>query len=182
MRKISILIALAMILTIGGVYATWNYAQGSAANIDLSPTVVLTDKVIDTPKGSIIVDMSSLNISIDDANHDYDAELVMSGAINITFVADALAPTEVQTNGIKLQYTVAATTPWEYNGTQIFTAVSTPIVINNGIATFTATITAEELMNVISMGNISLPTVDDYDAFETILSQGAITITIGEAQ
>ena len=55
-------------------------------------------------------------------------------------------------------------------------------MINNGIATFTATITAEELMNVISMGNISLPTVDDYDAFETILSQGAITITIGEAQ
>ena len=87
MKKISILIVLAMILTIGGVYATWNYAQGNVDSVDLNPVVSLTEKVVDTPKGTITVDMSGLDIAIDDANHDYDAELVMTGAVNVTFEA-----------------------------------------------------------------------------------------------
>lgn len=182
MKKISILIVLAMVLTIGGVYATWNYAQGNVDSVDLSPVVSLTDKVVDTPKGTIAVDMSGLSIAIDDANNDYDAELVMDGEVTVTFTANELAPADVQANGIKLQYTLTVTTPWEYKGTQVFTVEADPIAINGGAATFTATITADELMDVITLGDISLPTVSDYDAFALILEQGEITITVSEAQ
>ncbi len=182
MKKISILIVLAMVLTIGGVYATWNYAQGNVDSVELSPVVTLTDKVVDTAKGEIAVDMSGLTISIDDTNNDYDAELVMDGAINVTFTADNLAPAEVKANGIKLQYTLTVTTPWEFGGVQVFTVDADPIAMNGGAATFTATITADELMDAITLGDISLPTVDDYDAFAQVLKQGSITITVSEAQ
>lgn len=182
MKKISILIVLAMVLTIGGVYATWNYAQGNVDSVELSPVVTLTDKVVDTAKGTIAVDMSGLTISIDDTNNDYDAELVMDGAINVTFTANDLAPAEVKDDGIKLQYTLTVTTPWEFGGVQVFTVEADPIAMNGGAATFTATITADELMDAITLGNISLPTVDDYDAFAQVLNQGSITITVSEAQ
>jgi DUF4097 and DUF4098 domain-containing protein YvlB len=182
MKKISILIVLAMILTIGGVYATWNYAQGNVEDVSLNPVVSLTEKVVDTAKGTIAVDASGLTISIDDANNDYDAELVMTGNVNVTFTADTLASAEVKANGIKLQYTLTVTTPWEYEGTQVFTVEADPIAINNGAATFTATITADELMDAITLGDISLPTPEAYDAFEAILANGNITITVSEAQ
>lgn len=182
MKKLSILLVLAMILTIGGVYATWNYAQGDIEGADVSPVVTMTDKVVDTPMGTIAVDMSGFNIAIDDTNGDYNAECVMSGAINVTFVADAAAPATVKANGIKLQYTVTVTNPWTYNGVQVFTATTDAMAMNNGAATFNATITAAELMNVITLGDISLPTVDAYDAFARALTQGTITITVSEAQ
>ena len=34
MKKLSLLIALALLVSIGGVYATWNYAMGDAASVD----------------------------------------------------------------------------------------------------------------------------------------------------
>ena len=182
MKKISILIALAMVLTIGGVYATWNYAQGDIEGVDITPAVTLTDKVVDTPMGTIAVDMSGLDIAIDDTNNDYDAELVVDGAINITFTANDLAPADVKANGIVLQYEVTVTTPWEFGGTQIFTAKTGATQLNNGNATFSATITATDLMNAITLGDISLPTVADYDAFALALAEGEITITVSEVQ
>ena len=182
MKKISSLIALAMILTIGGVYATWNYAQGDIESVDVNPTVTLTEKVVDTPMGTIAVDMSGVEIFIDDTNNDYDAELVIDGDIEITFTANELAPADVKANGIAMQYTVSVTTPWEFKGTQIFTVSGNALDVNDGDATFTATISAAELMNAITLGDISLPTVADYDAFESALANGEITITVGEAQ
>lgn len=182
MKKISILIVLALILTIGGVYATWNYAQGDVQSVDMDAVISLTDKVVDTPKGEIAVDMSGLSISIDDANGDYDAELVIDGEILVTFTASDIAPADVKANGIKMQYTIAVTTPWEYEDVQVITVDADPIAINSGAATFTATITADELMDAITLADISLPTVADYDAFALVLQEGEITITVSEVQ
>ena len=182
MKKISILIVLAMIITIGGVYATWNYAQGNVDSVGATPAIALTKKVVDTPKGTIAVDMSGLTISIDDTNDDYNAELVMDGGIKITFTADNSASAEVKANGIAMQYAITVTTPWTFNGTQIFTVDAETIAINDGNATFTATITADELMDAITLGKIFLPTATDYDNFALALQNGEITITVSEIQ
>ena len=180
MKKISILIVLAMIVTIGGVYATWNYAQDGVAEVDVVPTIALTEKVVSTAQGTIAVDMSNLDISIDDANNDYDAELVIDGQIDINFTADTYADADIKANGLPMQYELTVTTPWEYNGTQIFTVTSGPIELNSGNPTFSATITAADLMSAITLGDISLPTVNDYDAFASVLNEGEITITVSE--
>ena len=182
MKKISVLIVLAMLVTIGGVYATWNYAQDGVAGVDVVPTIALTEKVVSTSQGTIEVDMSSLEISIDDANNDYNAELVIDGQIDIEFTADPYAAADVKANGLPMQYELTVTTPWEYKGTQIFTVSADPIQLNGGNGTFSATITAADLMNAITLGNISLPTVSDYDAFALALAEGEITITVSEIQ
>ena len=182
MKKISVLIVLAMIVTIGGVYATWNYAQDGVAGVDVVPTIALTEKIVSTSQGTIEVDMSSLEISIDDANNDYNAELVIDGQIDIEFTADPYADADIKANGLPMQYELTVTTPWEYEGTQIFTVEADPIQLNGGNGTFSATITAADLMNAITLGDISLPTVNDYDAFALVLDEGEITITVSEIQ
>ena len=182
MKKISVLIVLAMIVTIGGVYATWNYAQDGVEGVDVVPTVALTDKIVSTSQGTIEVDMSTLEISIDDANNDYNAELVIDGQIDIEFTADPYADADIKANGLPMQYELTVTTPWEYKGTQIFTVEVDPIQLNGGNGTFSATITADDLMDAITLGNISLPTVEEYDAFALALKEGEITITVSEIQ
>ena len=92
MKKLSILIALALILTVGGVYATWNYAQGSVPSVPkaLDGSTKITDKVVDSKsKGNIYVDPSNLLIQIDDANNDHYAELTVTGSIKITFTPNS---------------------------------------------------------------------------------------------
>lgn len=180
MKKISVLIALAMALTIGGVYATWNYAQDGVAGVDVTPTVTLTEKVVDTAQGEITVDTSGIEIVIDDTNGDYVAEMSVSGQIDITFEASNGAAASIKENGLPMQFTISVSDPWEFKGTQIFTAKADPSPVNNGTAAFNATITAAEIQAALELGNISLPTVEDYDAFATALTQGEITITVGE--
>ncbi len=182
MKKISLLIVLAMIVTIGGVYATWNYAQDGVDGVDVTPTVVLTEKVVSTNSGTIAVDMSSLEISIDDANTDYYGELVIDGQIDIEFTPDTYATAEIKTNGIPMQYELLVTTPWEYNGHQIFTVASGAVAFNSGNPTFTATITAADLLAALQLGEVYLPTVTDYDAFASVLTTGSITVKISEIE
>lgn len=182
MKKISVLIIMALIVTIGGVYATWNYAQSAASADPVQSVVTLTDKVVDTPKGTIEVDASGLIFEIDDTNGDYVAELVVDGEIEITFTPADGADENVAQHGIALQYVLSVTENWKYEGTQIFTVDTNPVVLNNGNATLTATIDADEIASMITLGNISLPTADDYDAFEEILKNGGISITVSEVQ
>ena len=53
MKKVSAIIAMATIMTIGGVYATFNYAQGDAASVSdtLSPSI--ESAVLESNKGKI---------------------------------------------------------------------------------------------------------------------------------
>ena len=182
MKKISILIVLAMIVTIGGVYATWNYAMDGVDGVGVDTQVTLTEKVVSTSQGTIDVDASGLSIVIDDANNDYHGELVIDGQIDIEFTADPYADATVKTNGLPMQYELSVTTPWEHDGVQIFTVDSNAVAFNGGAGTFTATITAAELMAAIDMCDVYLPTTTDYDEFAAVLTQGEITITVSEIQ
>lgn len=181
-KKISILIVLAMIVTIGGVYATWNYAMDGVDGVNVTTDVALTNKVVNTSQGEIVVDASDLTIVIDDDNTDYHGELIIDGQIDITFTADPYADAEIKTNGLPMQYQLSVTTPWEYKGVQIFTVEDAPIALNNGNGTFTATITAADLLAAIEMCDVYLPEEADYDDFTDILLQGEITITVSEIQ
>ena len=74
-KKLRVFVALILCVTIGGVYATWNYAQGQVLDASkyLDGQTHLTDKVVETAKGTITVDTSTLEISIDDENNDFEA-------------------------------------------------------------------------------------------------------------
>ena len=116
MKQLSVLVALMLIITVGGVYATWTYfayVTGTATEArGTITTITLTDKVVsgnDTSvaKGSINVTTNTLAISIDDDNNDHKDELVVTGAITGTLTPDANATDDVKASGIPLQFTLS---------------------------------------------------------------------------
>jgi hypothetical protein len=75
MKKISILIALILCATIGGVYATWNYAQtDDITDRNYEVVATIADAVQNGTNGTYTV-TSNAKLVIDDANNDKVAEL-----------------------------------------------------------------------------------------------------------
>lgn len=180
MKKLSLLIALALLVTVGGVYATWNYAQGTASYREKYLTAHLTDKVTDTAKGVIEVNIDGLSLTIDDANNDHHGELIIAGEIVITFTPNEGADQDVDRDGIALQYQLGTTADYNYNGNPIFTVNTAIQTLNEGAATKSITIPASELQGLITLTDVELPDVDAYSAFKTALHSGSIQITVSE--
>lgn len=180
MKKLSILVALILCVTIGGVYATWNYAQGGAEKVVkyFDDSTVITSSVTDSAKGVIDVNTSELSIVIDDANNDFYGEMSITGKVTITFTPNDGADGSVASEGIALQYSLGTTTDYKFNGTDIFTVDST---VQNLEKNKTFEIDAEKLKELIRLNSLYLPTADDYDAFKEALHRGGISITVSEA-
>lgn len=189
MKRLSILILAAMLLTVSGVYATWNYAQGNTEYVTSYQLPTMTDKVVGTAKGTISVNKENMKIYIDDANNDHVAEAVFEGELVVTFTPAKGADTAVFENGIPLQYSLTTTPDWTYEGIQIFTVTNAdPVEItmtkntaDDGSVTFVGTIDASAIQSRVALGeNISLPTAEDYEAFKTILNRGNICVKVEE--
>ncbi len=181
MRKLTAIIALMLVVTIGGVYAAWNYAQGAVSKIDayLDGVTKITEKVVTTAKGNISVNSENLSITIDDANNDHVAELKVEGYITVTFTPNEGADEVVDQNGIKMKYQLS-NTGLIYNEDAIFAYSSAEVVMNNGNAAKSVTIQASEL-GITLKNSVELHTVAEYEAFKAALHTGSLCFTVSEA-
>lgn len=164
MKKVSILIALFLIATIGGVYSTFNYSQGDVTSKTayFDDITKITDKVVDNAKGVLAITKNDLAITIDDEDNDHYAEWKLSGEITVTFTPNAGADEDVKNNGIDLQWSLLTTnsgtgsSTWVYEGTKIFFVETNPVELLKTAANkdaqgvFTWTIAASELLNKIT--------------------------------
>ena len=198
MRRISILILTAMLLTISGVYATWNYAQGDVKSTEAFLRPTMTDKVDETAKGTISVDLSNAAIVIDDSNNDHIAEITYKdgAAAIVTFTPSKGADPEVFEDGVRLVYSLSVTPNWTYpesgsEARQIFSVIDPnkkpEITMTrnevDGVVTFTGSILVSEILANLSFGEgqgFTLSNAASYDAFRTILNRGNIKITVQE--
>ena len=111
MKKLSILIALILCATIGGVYATWNYAETTDITdgyYEIKATIA--DAVMEGANGTYTVTSNAV-IIIDDANNDKEAELVFKSNsvtdpneevfVKITFTPAAHATPEIKQNAVE---------------------------------------------------------------------------------
>ena len=164
MRKLTAIIAMMLVVTIGGVYAAWNYAQGAVSKVDayLDGVTKITEKVVTTAKGNISVNSENLSITIDDANNDHVAELKVEGYITVTFTPNEGADEVVDQNGIKMKYQLS-NTGLLYNEDAIFAYSSDEVVMNNGNAAKSVTIQASEL-GITLKNSVELHTVAEYEA------------------
>ena len=193
MKKLSLLIAMILCVTIGGVYATWTYSQGTAATRDayLDDVTKITDKTVANAKGVISVDKTGLTITIDDANDDKVAECTIDGELVIKFKPNNGADDDVFENGVTLQYKLSVENTWKYNEVLIFNVDTNNVVLGAPTKTgsgqnveFTWTISADELNSKIAFytndagtgadGTLRLPTVTAYEAFKKALHNGSI--------
>lgn len=128
MKKLSVLIALFMCVTIGGVYATWTYA-GTTDITDGHKEIFVTipDAVVEGTYGTYLVE-ANFDLVIDDTNKDHIAELVFLSKdqadpkLKVTFTPnESTATPDIKANAVRTELYFTTTTAMKYDDVDIFT-------------------------------------------------------------
>ena len=204
MKKLSVLIALVLCVTIGGVYAAWNYSQGTTASVDVSREINMAQVVTSGNKGTITATPENNFAFLVDDKGGYVAQLVGTGDILINFAANPGADQSTKDNGIKMIATITlktttqsgltyddpSTTDLEEKIVPIAVKTGTNanvIVLNDTNADGQpdpceqATITAAQIVSCLDLAkDLILDTKAENDAFHTALKDYTIVITISE--
>ena len=187
MKKISLLIALCMILTIGGVYATWTYTQSTdIADESVNMSLNLTNVTFVGTYGTYEIDQSGLKMTIDPKpGTAHTTALTIDGDLVIKFTPNTYAPEEIKEGAISSTYAFSlSNASWTYAGKNIVTLNHTEkhniTWTPQSDGTFTFTLTAADLANHISLTELSLDTKTEYDAYNSVLGQGAIVLTVSD--
>ena len=205
-KLLSILVAFALMVTVGGVYAAWNYYQGTLYETTKyfdDVTSILDAKSIGAP-GSFAIDKTGLSIAIDDTNDDYFAELVITGSLKLIFEPATSEVSDEIISALGMQFTLGNHAGMVYpagSSTSIFNIDTTTVVAGQDIVidesrtidvgdfeknaltgNWEWTVPAEVLQHLITLGDdFELDTMAEHAAFKTQLHNGAISILIEQA-
>ena len=187
MKKLSLLIALCMLLTIGGVYATWTYTQSTdVADESVNMALNLTNVTFVGTYGTYEIDQSGLSMTIDPkAGTTHTTALYITGNVVIKFTPNQYAPENVKDSAVASTYALSlANANWQYTSQNIVTLAHAG---NHDITwqkqpdgSFTFTLSADDLADHIVLTEFTLDTKTDYDAYNTVLGQGSIVLTVSD--
>lgn len=120
MKKLSVLIALLLCVTITGVYAAWTYAgTNDIADVYTEAKVTIADVELSGANGTYHI-TSNLVLTVDQKNEDHHAELVFGSNndqpifLKVTFVPAVNAPQDVKENAVKTEIYYGVTTEMAY--------------------------------------------------------------------
>ena len=209
-KKLTTLAALATLVTVGGVYATWTFAEGNSTAANTTVNVAMTGVNAETEKGTLsvrVMDTNGFTLGVDDSDNDHFAEIKKTGEVTVTFTPSLSASDDIKTNGIDVKCVIsyapyengpASLTEWKYDGKQIFTIKNDetdPILLNKSAAiydsatgTFTWKIKAEEIGIDIKNDNdgdaetedFFIDTLAKYNEMNAILAKGHFVLTVSE--
>ncbi len=198
MKKLSILIALMLLVTVGGVYATWSYAgTNDIADAYAEAKVTITDATLTGANGTYKVE-SNLVLTIDQATDDnHEAKLVFDSNnseeifLKVTFTPSKNAPETIKENAVPSELYFGTTTTMQYKmdeeGNYSETGTPTDIFTfsnsGNGTldntftwtkeanGTFTYTMYEDDLKDAIQLSQtFVLDLKSEHDAFRTALN------------
>ncbi len=108
MKKLSLLMALAMLITVGGVYATWTYSEGvMSTKVHEHFNISLVGATSTNAKGTLTVDPSGLSIVIDNDGN-YAPEMTVSGSVKVYFKPADNVSDDVNEGKINLKFQLSA--------------------------------------------------------------------------
>ena len=183
-RMLSLVVALCVMVAIGGVYATWNYSENFVNTENEQMSAGMQDyignssaggniKVIEKTVGISVVDNKNGNTVVgENEAGDHIAEIEMTGHVAILFTPFNNASDDVKANGITIQYTLGQTGFAQYNGSDIFTVNTNAITCNTmtkitaeNLATINATLGAGNQLSVTDIGKfyVEIPASDWVD-------------------
>ena len=191
MKKLSILVALILCVTIGGVYATWTYPGTSVAEYKIPLTHQMAGVDFSGSAGVYEVTSNTLAYTIDQkATGDYTPVMSLSGSVSFTFTAhnqiseSALTAALTPTVTIYTEDLSAAT----YDGNAIFTVNSNfSLTLDKTKWTqsgnvYTYTIQASELASAITLNDgFYLDTHDEYLAFQAAQMKAIFRLNVKAA-
>lgn len=181
LKRFNLIMLLALLVTIGGVYASWSYSQGEIATVDIEKKVEMGNVVTSSPKGKITA-QDNLVLTIENKGG-FKTELKISGNMVLTFTPSAGAD-DTASDGIVFQISIVQDFG-NYSDDNNIEAKSIFIThaahaLNEGSPSLTYTITAQQLMEHLQMNEFYLPTKDDFDNFSNSLTGHKIMIYISE--
>lgn len=179
MKRLGVILALALVLTIGGVYATFSYAQSEVDSDDVTIGHTIESKVTDIAKGTIKIE-SDFAIEVINAGS-YKTGMNHTGTTTVTFTPATGADADVRDNGIQLLLTIeiSGNTYAEeaiFNLTNGYTAGG---VVLNGGQKVNGSIEVK-LSDYIAVNEITLSTAAEYDAYRSAFEKTVIIVTVSE--
>ncbi len=205
MKRLSLLVAILLIATIGGVYAAWTYADSSTdMGTHIERNITLDDAETTGLAGtySMSTNLNMLKIvpnNQDDKKAVLDPTFVVDSGdkltVTLNFTPTETAEGSVKANGIKTYVYFGTATDLVYRGNPIFNfgyGKGAPYVINaigetGGNATwtpngdsFTCTIVFEDFAQFISFADpdLALPQRADWDEFRRALTGGDSELSV----
>lgn len=160
MKKIGLIVALALIVAIGGAYATWSYTQATdVASAEGTATLSITDKEVKTVDGgTITVDASGVTISVDDiGDGTHKAKLVIEGSIIVKFTPSASDTTGTKGLALKCVPSIEGINSFGTPAQTIFTLKSTEL---------TSTGEVGDAETYVEGGNYAYWTIDPADIIQ----------------
>ena len=158
-KRVGLLAALALCVTIGGVYATWNYAD-TTGYVDRETVTIGLTPIGSVSNESLEITENSLKFLIDDTDGDHIGDAVVaSGAITVTYHAadnnyeDVNVYCNVEVDG---QY---------FKTTLQLNELTKDFALTGQAANHTWTLQASDLEIDLGASEVNLPTKADYDAF-----------------
>lgn len=120
MKKLSLLVALALLITVSGVYATWSYSgTNDIGDAYAEAKVQMAGFELTGANGTYKVE-SNLVLTVDQANNDHEAKLVFGSNnsdpiyLTVTFTPAANAPQTIKENAVSSELYFGVTTPMQY--------------------------------------------------------------------
>ena len=119
-KAITLLLALALCVTIGGVYAVWTYAgTDDIADAFAEAKVTIADTELTGANGTYKIE-SNLVLTVDQKNTDHEAELKFSANdgqdiyLRITFTPAANAPQKIKDEAVPSEFYFTVSTPMKF--------------------------------------------------------------------
>ena len=204
MKKLSILIALMLCVTITGVYAAWTYAgSNDIADQFVESKVTIAGAELVGANGVYTIE-SNLVLTVDQANSEHEAKLVFGSNnsdpiyLKVTFKPATNAPQDIKLNAVPTEIYYGVTTPMQYmmdaQGNYSATGTAKDVFtfsnpsddkLNNLITwnketdgTFTYTMDQDDLETAIKLSQtFVLDTKAEHDAFREALA-GNIVVRV----
>lgn len=202
MKKLSLVIAMAVILTIGGVFATWSYSAGDIGDdsvtigqLGITSTPGVTEmgtiEITSTGDGySTIV----LNVANDGSHNtilttDAGNANKSTGKLKVTFTADKLAPDAIK-DDVKLNWKLNLTGSGKIGETTLLTIATgkengTDVVVtcseSAGVYSGSFDIDVSEIIANLNLAKINLPSQEQFNAYSTQLATYSLELVVSYA-
>ena len=176
MKKLTVLVALALCVIIGGVYATWIYA-GTAINPVTGQSIPfqMGDDELTDSAGAYSLENNTLKVYVEPAEGTYDTTLVFEGSATLVFTPtdDTIAPASLAAAlGATFEVHCPNNADVTYDSKNIFTLENggKAVLVESEWAKkgdrYEFTIDGEFLSQLISINEFTLDLHQEYLAFE----------------
>ena len=196
MKKLSTIIALALVITIGGVFAAWHYSIGAVDSLSIKPGLQMSavETSSEIAKGKIDqISMHNFTFRVDDTydwkeqnsqtpddSDKYLAMLTATGQWQIKFTPNENTSADIQ-DGIPLQAIITVGGNTEYDGKVLLFAKAGANTIDLGETLNVITITADQILNCLEfVEGVILDTPEKNAEFAEALADYTINVVISE--